>query len=1052
MLSQLKASLRLVFPCVKVGFSFLQFVIAYGLTLSLLLVSVSPLSLAESFHDQPLPIQSGSKSGQVLTFGEVIEKSISGGEVQTYQITLKAGQYLRLAVEQLGVEVVTRLQDANNNLLIEVDSAGKETLSAIAPEKPEKSEGVEGQSTPVVYCVAVRARQHGIPGRYLIRIEEQRAAMPQDQIRISAERLTAEGALLSRHSDKEALDQADMKYLAALQFWRTLQDRREEARTLYLIALLKQAASEHQAALEHYLQALEISRADGDLERENLVLGALGTLYFALGDKAKAIDCYNQSLAYAQAQAIPTQEASALVNLGVVYKSLGNHVKALEFYQKALPLAREIGDKVTEAAVLTNMARLYTLTGDTQNSFAINQQALSVWRMLGDANGELTTLKNMGVLAEAEGRLPESQEYLNRALALSQTLGDAMREAHIRGDLARITRAAGSFDDSRSQIEQALTIIESMRGQLLNPDLRASFTAANRRYYEFYLDLLMRQPQLQSSNDDTNRGAPDYAAEALRISERAHARALADLIAEGRINIRQDVNAELLARERSLEQRLMTKKTERTALVRKKAPAADIELLNREILTLGLEQERVITEVKRASPQYASLVYPEPLGLAEIQHQLLDPDTLLLEYTLGEECSYLWVVSHSDLRSFTLPGRAVIESQARRYYERLNARGETVKFEKPKQAQARIEQADSELDGAALALSQSLLSTAAGLFGHKRLLIVGDGMLNYIPFGTLPEPAPEGQRDKDAGNKSPRVARYAVIPEPLIANHEIVNLPSASVLAEMRHNIPNRRQATSDLAIIADPVFSQNDVRLTHGQDGSISSAQAALNQSSSFLPVNNTITESLAVSLRAGSERDAQGLPRLQASRQEADRIAQFASGRDNLVALDFRAKRDLVTSGALAQYRYLHFATHGLLNSQTPELSGLVFSLLDEKGQAQKGVLRLSDIYNLKLSADLVVLSACRTGLGQDIKGEGAIGLPRGFMYAGVSRVISSLWSVDDSATAELMTRFYREMLVGQKTPSAALRAAQLSMRKEAKWQKPYYWAGFVLQGEPK
>jgi CHAT domain-containing protein len=137
-------------------------------------------------------------------------------------------------------------------------------------------------------------------------------------------------------------------------------------------------------------------------------------------------------------------------------------------------------------------------------------------------------------------------------------------------------------------------------------------------------------------------------------------------------------------------------------------------------------------------------------------------------------------------------------------------------------------------------------------------------------------------------------------------------------------------------------------------------------------------------------------------------------------------------------------------LINSVHPELSGLVLSLVDPQGRPQEGFLRLHDIYNLKLGADLVVLSACQTALGKDIRGEGLIGLTRGFMYAGAPRVVASLWEVDDRATAELMKRLYEGMLVRGLTPAAALRDAQLALRRDRRWSDPFYWGAFVLQGE--
>jgi CHAT domain-containing protein len=200
----------------------------------------------------------------------------------------------------------------------------------------------------------------------------------------------------------------------------------------------------------------------------------------------------------------------------------------------------------------------------------------------------------------------------------------------------------------------------------------------------------------------------------------------------------------------------------------------------------------------------------------------------------------------------------------------------------------------------------------------------------------------------------------------------------------------------------------------------------------------------------RAARESGVNAFERLRFTRREAEAILALAKEGPNMKALDFEASRATATSAELADYRIVHFATHALINSQNPELSGIVLSLVDEQGRQQDGFLRAPDIYNMKLSADLVVLSACRTALGKQIKGEGLVGLVRGFMYSGAPRVVASLWDVKDEATAELMKRFYSAMLVEGRDPSAALRMAQVSMWKEDRWSAPYYWAGFVIEGD--
>ncbi|HYE14544.1 MAG TPA: CHAT domain-containing protein, partial [Pyrinomonadaceae bacterium] len=192
------------------------------------------------------------------------------------------------------------------------------------------------------------------------------------------------------------------------------------------------------------------------------------------------------------------------------------------------------------------------------------------------------------------------------------------------------------------------------------------------------------------------------------------------------------------------------------------------------------------------------------------------------------------------------------------------------------------------------------------------------------------------------------------------------------------------------------------------------------------------------------------QGLSRLPFSRREAEMIAALAPAGQARRALDFEASRRLATSGELADYRFVHFATHGILNGEHPELSGVVLSLIDERGRPVDGFLRLNEIYNLRLPAELVVLSACQTALGREVRGEGFLGLVRGFMYAGSPRVVASLWKVDDRATAELMRRFYEGMLGQGLRPAAALRRAKVEMLKEQRWHAPFHWAAFELQGE--
>jgi CHAT domain-containing protein len=399
---------------------------------------------------------------------------------------------------------------------------------------------------------------------------------------------------------------------------------------------------------------------------------------------------------------------------------------------------------------------------------------------------------------------------------------------------------------------------------------------------------------------------------------------------------------------------------------------------------------------------------------------------MLLEYSLGDNASYLFVVSQTSITSHQLPKRAEIEAATQRVRELLIAPqprpGETAT-----KRQARIKGARADYWSQAAALSQMLLGPAASQLGAKRLLIVTDGALQYLPFSALPLPETGRQGDRETGKiRTP----HFPLPTPLIVNHEIVHLPSASALALLRRELAGRQPAAKTVAVLADPVFTADDPRVKTS------------NKSQAGEEIPSDLT-------RAISDVRSK-LGRLLMTRDEAETILSVTPRNDGLAALGFRANRATATGDELSHYRIVHFATHGLLNGENPELSGLVLSLVDEQGRPQDGFLRMHEIFNLRLPAELVVLSACQTGLGKEIKGEGLVGLTRGFMYAGAARVVASLWEVNDAATAELMKRFYRGMLRDGMRPAAALRAAQIEMWKRPQWQSPFYWGAFALQGE--
>jgi CHAT domain-containing protein len=761
---------------------------------------------------------------------------------------------------------------------------------------------------------------------------------------------------------------------------------------------------DYQKALDFYQEARAIRKKLGDAESEAMTMSNIGWAYGQLGEYEKALEIYSEALEQVRKSQNKYAKAQLLGNIGVNWSKLGDYRKALDFNLQSLSFRSEIDDPSGKGVTLNNIANCYEHLGDKQKALETYVEAVRLLRATKYSRQLTFALKDLGVFYRNEGQLDKALENLNEARTISASTGDQANEAIALSELARLAFAGGNLGEAFKLIEQAIAATESLRVNLKSQQLRTSFLASVRQYYEFETEVLMRL--------DQQRPNEGFAAAALKISEKSRARSLLELLREARAELRQGVDPSLLERESALRQSIADKAEQQTRMLGGKPSEEQKLASSKELEALTTEYDQVETRIRQTSPRYAALVQPAPLNVEAIQKQLLDENTLLLEYALGEQKSYVWAVTPDSVKAFELPGRATIEPEARRFYQLLTEQGTSVPNETLAQRKERLDHAQSDFPQVAANLSRMLLQPLAAELKQKRLVIVADGVLQYLPFSAL--------TSNDGGR-------------PLIVDHEMVTLPSASVLAVLREEFEKRKPASKLVAVFADPVFSANDPRL----------AQATKTGE----PANHSSAIDVQ---RSATESGLGGLMRLRFSRQEAEEIARLAGDKRNLKALDFSASRSVVTKENLSDYRIVHFATHGLINNQNPDLSGVVLSLVDEQGRPQNGFLRLYDIYNLKLNADLVVLSACQTALGKEIKGEGLVGLTRGFMYAGAPRVVASLWRIDDRATADIMKRFYEAMLKDGMRPAAALRAAQISMSQDKRWHSPHYWAAFTLQGE--
>lgn len=811
------------------------------------------------------------------------------------------------------------------------------------------------------------------------------------------------------HSDLGNTSSASDCYQKALLTFDTIADHLGEAVTLTAMGRLYSRLGELQEARDLFNKAMELMHPIGNPIEEARLLNGIAHTYTELAEKRLAIEYYEKALALYRTT-IYKGIKNTLYDLGGVHLSMQEYDKALRYYSEDLALSVATADRRGKAYALRGIGTIHAARGETTKALGEYLSALAFYRAEKDLRGQADTLNLIGQIYAELGR-PQARPCFLQAVTLGRQANYPIAEVTGLFNMASFDRKRGDLAGAKTQTEAALTIVESLREKVASPDFRASYFSSVRQLYQMYIDVLMA---LHEQHPDQG-----FDTKAFEASERARARSLLDTLSAARVGIREKVEPDLRNRERMLRNDL-TAKIERKLQMStgEQASAAGVELQN-EIEELTERYRDVSTQVRLRSLQFTGTSQPEPLNLREIQQKGLDRDTLLLEFFLGDESSYLWIVSNDSMSGYVLPPRRTIEDVANRVHNLLIAPA-PVEGEPVAGREMRLQNAEAQYWKEAAALSEMLFGKTAGAFGNKRLLVISDGALQYIPFNALPTPGSTGE------------------PRPLLLDHEIAYESSASALVMMRNAARNRAPSKA-VAVFADPVFEPDDPRLA----GARSRADAASTTQNDDQVLQQALRDT-------GVSWAGRTIPRLLASREEAMSVLEFASGDANHEALDFSADKASATNPELRDYRIIHFATHGVFDNEHPELSGLLLSRFDPLGRQKEGFLRLDDIYNLDLSADLVVLSACNTGLGKDVKGEGLIGLVRGFIYAGTSRVVASLWKVDDEATAELMKRFYQHMLQERRSPSAALREAQLAMWRKRRWHAPYYWAAFVMQGE--
>jgi CHAT domain-containing protein/tetratricopeptide (TPR) repeat protein len=814
--------------------------------------------------------------------------------------------------------------------------------------------------------------------------------------------------------------QTGLKYLnQGLPFLQRLEDHTFEANTRNSLGRLYLFQGKLQPALDEFKLALTLATQTTNLGMQSMILANIGNLYRLTGEQTKALTTLNQALALSKESGDRRQTAGALLTLARVYQTAQNWPLARQACDQALDLINQVGVKQLEAEACQIIATLDDAEGKIAAAQEQYHKALTIRQTINDRVGTGNTLINLAGIQVKLGNYQKALEYQKEALDLFTQIEDTQGQVRAFMVLAQTQIRTQDTRSAIASLEQALHRIETLRSSIADIETRASFFTTVQGTFKLYISLLM-----QPGN------SPDAIARAFEANEMSRARGLLDLLTAAQAKINVGVEPNLIAQEEFIRQKMIDQSSYLSRLLNQPRPdAKKIELVRTEIQRLSEAFTQVEEKIRDKYTRYAELTQPTPISVKVLQQQILDSETTLVEYRLGEEESYAWVVTQTEIKAFRLPKQSDIEAQARAFCQALSVQpGPTRELKL-----VNLTPLKTSLKQAGKDLSQTILLPLLPALQTRRILLVADGALNFVPFSALPI-----EHAGQPGQQKPGQAT----PLRMLEQYEIVNLPSASILTRLLSEPDPQPVTQKRLAIWADPVFSAHDPRLSQVKHKTQVPNPARPRNPSTVI---NQLDES-----PVWNELKEIEIPRLPGTQTEVQFLKRLIPASNLFVASGFQANRQTLMATDLSQFQIVHFATHGYVSSEHPENSGLIFALRNKQGDKINGFLPLADVYQLKLNADLVVLSACETGLGKVLLGEGLVGMTRGFMYAGTRRVVVSLWAVSDRGTAELMKRFYRRMLTRQESPASALRGAQLELLRHTRYKSPFYWAPFVIQGD--
>lgn len=783
------------------------------------------------------------------------------------------------------------------------------------------------------------------------------------------------------HWNQGDLNLALEEFNQATTLFQQVGDQQGVAVNYFNIGLLQKNLGNYTEAQETLQKSLTMAKEIGDKGLAAVCYEGLGTMYQDLGNMDTALDYLQRSLKMSQEIGEQRAVAYALIGIGSIYETRGNYSAALQQYRKGFRLFEKENEKKAIALSLQNLGRIYFTSGDKKRALANYQAALAIQESIGNKPGMARSETMIAEVYSGQGRLDDADAAVTKALDVLQKerQADLLWPALYRKAL--VCRDAGKTAESVRWMKEAVEVIEKVREDVQLTEQKSGFLEDKLDVYDDLIELLTKTGEV---------------GEAFAYLERSKARAFLDMLAEARIDPQSSISPELFRKKKiTLSELMNTNKKINEEYEKQNADTAVIQKLEKERSRADEEYLNLLLEIRKENPNYADLQYPQPLNLPEAQ-QMIDNDAVLIDYHLGKHDSLLFVITRSDAEVFHLPGSQKLSSQVQQLL---------LTIQKPEPAWEASNGSYTKFVNVAELLYAELLKPAERWLNDKRrLIIVPDGALNYLPFESL------------VARKSAGPINFAKLSY-LTLDHEIQYVPSVSVLAAVQKNAADDSgEQRKELVAFADPVTGSKTATPRAGTIGA---------------------------AVRSWST----SLPNLPFARTEVEAISKLYSKEDVRVLIGKEASEENVKNMNILDYRIIHIASHGLIDEERPQLSALVLTP-GSKGQ-EDGFLTMREVFDLKLKADLVVLSACKTGLGRQIRGEGMDGLSRAFFFAGASRVLVSLWNVYDPSTADFMTTFYRNLKDNGMHETEALQQARLEMIHSKKYSHPYYWAPFILIG---